>query len=308
MKYYIAIARPNHWFKNIFMFPGVIVAAALTQAPVMEYFTPLILGIISICLLTSANYTINEWVDAEFDRHHPIKKDRPSVLGHIHLRYVIFQYIILVTGGLIIGSLISNKFFLTGIFLLFMGVVYNIQPIRAKDKPYIDVLTESINNPIRMFLGWFVVTSSVLPPSSLVMSYWMGGAFLMAVKRYAELRLITDRSTAILYRRSFLYYTENNLLLSILFYAMMFAFFFGIFMIKYRIELLLSLPFFAILFVWYLKIGMLPNSPAQRPEKLYSEKGFLIFIIFIVVLVTILFSLEWKPLHWFLNTVFLGSQ
>ena len=56
-------------------------------------------------------------------------------------------------------------------FLLFMGLIYNVPPIRSKERPYLDVLSESINNPIRLLLGWFVVTERELPPASLVVIY-----------------------------------------------------------------------------------------------------------------------------------------
>ena len=70
--------------------------------------------------------------------------------------------------------------------LLVMGLVYNVEPVRSKDKAYIDVLSESINNPLRLLLGWSAIIDSALPPISVLVSYWMGGAYLMAIKRYAE--------------------------------------------------------------------------------------------------------------------------
>ena len=73
-----------------------------------------------------------------------------------------------------------------------MGIIYNVRPIRSKDRIYLDVLSESINNPLRLLLGWSAVLAGMLPPSSILMAYWMGGAFLMAVKRYAEYRFIND--------------------------------------------------------------------------------------------------------------------
>ncbi len=40
-----------------------------------------------------------------------------------------------------------------------MGVLYNVKPFRTKDIAYLDVLSESINNAIRLLLGWFFVTA-----------------------------------------------------------------------------------------------------------------------------------------------------
>ena len=78
-----------------------------------------------------------------------------------------------------------------------MAVLYNVKPFRTKDRLYLDVVSESINNPIRLALGWFVVTSVPLPPSSLTMGYWMLGAYLMGVKRLAEMRLIGPEAAGI---------------------------------------------------------------------------------------------------------------
>ena len=159
-----------------------------------------------------------------------------------------------------------------------MGIIYNVNPIRSKDRVYMDVLSEAINNPLRFLLGWYLVIAPLIPPSSVLLSYWMGGAFLMAVKRYAEYRYIDDPARAGLYRKSFVHYTEEKLLLSAFFYALMSAVFLGVFLVKYRIEYLVALPLFAVLFVWYLYIGMQTNSVSQAPEKLYKQKKFVLFV------------------------------
>lgn len=303
-KNYLDIARPSHWFKNIFMIPGIVVAVWLTREWSDNFWFLVLLGFISTCLIASANYSINEWLDAEFDKYHPLKKNRPSVSGLVQRKGVYTQYFFLSVIGLYLASLVSFYFLLTSLLLLIMGLLYNVKPFRTKDKMYLDVLSESINNPIRFALGWFMVTSTFLPPLSLLVAYWMAGAFLMAVKRYAEFRFIGDQTTAALYRRSFRFYTENNLLVSILFYGMSFAFFFGVFMVKHRIELLLSLPFFSVLFGWYLALGMKADSPAQRPEKLYKEKLFWMFIVCLTAGIAVLLWVDFPALHFFLENHF----
>ena len=51
-----------------------------------------------------------------------------------------------------------------------------------KRQAYLDVLSESINKAIRLLLGWFFGTADYLPPVTIVLGYWLGGAFLMAIK------------------------------------------------------------------------------------------------------------------------------
>jgi hypothetical protein len=41
------------------------------------------------------------------------------------------------------------------------------------------------------------------------------------------------------------------------------------------------MPLLALLFTWYLKIGMQENSVTQTPEKLYTQKGFIAYLVII---------------------------
>jgi len=286
LRTYVGIARPSHWIKNVFMLPGAAVALVITPHLSMSLPLAAAAAIVSVCLLSSANYTINEYLDREHDRFHPLKNRRPGALGLLDPRLVLLQYCTLAACGLMLAWTVNQPFLLTGICLLVMGLAYNLAPLRTKDRAYLDVLSESINSPIRFLLGWFMVTAVLLPPSSVLFAYWMGGAFLMAVKRYAEYRSIGDAARAAYYRRAFARYSERALLLSSFFYALCAAFFIGIFLIKYRIEFVLTFPLFATLFTWYLAIGLRQDSAAQAPEKLYRESAFMAFagLTFLVAL------------------------
>jgi len=124
----------------------------------------------------------------------------------------------------------------------------------------------------------------------------------MAVKRYSEFRYINDRENAGLYRRSFRFYSERSLLLSAMYYALTSALFLGVFLIKYRIELLLTIPFLALLFVWYLKIGMKDDSAAQKPEKLYTERAFMVYVLGVGALFTMLLVIKLPWLFFLVDT------
>ena len=123
-----------------------------------------------------------------------------------------------------------------------MGCAYNIKPVRLKDLPYFDVLSESVNNPLRMLAGWYMTGILVFAPLSLLLSYWMVGCYFMAIKRYSEYRDIGDPTRAAAYRKSFGYYTPERLLVSIVFYASAAMLFLGAFIMRYRLELILVLP------------------------------------------------------------------
>ena len=302
---YVQLARPDHWFKNIFMIPGMVFAYMYFHPELnLGLLGKLMLAVISTCLIASANYVINEWLDAEFDKHHPVKKLRPSVTKSLNPRIIYTQYVILAIIGLSIAWYLSLMFFYTSLLLLVMGFIYNVKPFRSKERAYLDVLSESVNNPIRFILGWLVFAPIVFPPISILVAYWMGGAFLMACKRYAEYRYINDPELAGKYRRSFKTYTENSLLISIFFYALTATFFLGIFLIKHRIELLLTFPLFALMFSWYLRIALRTDSTAQRPEKLYTNKYFMVFLILFGIFISALLFIDIPWLHFFLQKNF----
>jgi len=287
---YIKIARFDHWIKQLFILPGFWLAIRMVGTTETAYHTALVLFLGLLCTsgAASANYCINEWLDSKSDKFHPVKKDRPFVVEKLNPFIVLAEYLFFSVLSLFVAYNASIKVVILIAVLLVLGIIYNVRPIRTKDLPYIDVLSESLNNVIRLVIGWFCVTNVYLPPVSIVCGYWMGGAFLMAAKRFAEYRMIGDPTRARLYRKSFGIYNEISLLLSTVFYGFLAVFFCGVFLIKYRVELLIFIPFLCGLFCYYLGICFKLDSAAQKPEKLFREKGLMIYVWFLIALFVVL--------------------
>jgi decaprenyl-phosphate phosphoribosyltransferase len=269
---HVAIARFDHSIKNLFVLPGVIVPLSVLPSLFTWHLAgTLTLAFLAITLIACSNYVINEVLDAPFDRLHPTKRNRPAARGLVHTGAAYAQWLLMMVAGIVIGLHISRMFAWTCLLLWFMGCLYNIPPIRTKDVPYLDVITESINNPLRMLIGWYAVTSILVPPLSLVVSYWMIGCYFMALKRFSELSEINNRQLAGAYRASFKHYTPRSLLVSALFYSSTAMLFLGAFIIRYRIELILGFPLVALTMAVYLKLSFDTGSAVQNPEKLYRE-------------------------------------
>jgi 4-hydroxybenzoate polyprenyltransferase len=286
---YVQIARVDHWFKNVFMLLGVVLA--LFYRPDLFAWGsiwPLALALAATCLVASSNYVLNELLDGPKDRLHPTKRHRPVPAGLIRPAWAYAEWLALGAIGVGLATLVNQSFALSALGLWVLGVCYNVPPVRTKEWPYLDVVSESANNAVRLFLGWFPLIGDRVPPLSLVIAYWMVGAFFMATKRYAEYRRIANPQVAAAYRGSFVYYTEERLLVSMLFYATTSALFAGIFMVRYHLELILFAPAAAGVFAWYLSIGMQPDSPVQNPEKLYTQKGFFVYLCCSTVLFVVL--------------------
>lgn len=300
MKDYIKIARLDHWIKNIFIVPGIVAAVLLVPETRDEIsLCKIIFGFLATCLIASANYVINEWLDAEFDKYHPTKKNRPVVSGNVKLKYVLIEYALFAVVGIVCSLCINGLFVAMEVWLLIMGILYNVKPFRTKDVIYLDVITESVNNMIRLLLGWFIITNHVFPPVSILFGYWMAGAFLMGTKRLAEYRMIGNPEVAGQYRKSFQYYSEKTLFGSSFFYALCATFFIGVFLLKYRMEYLFAIPVMFVLFAYYIMMAFNEDSAAQKPEKLYKEKKLIAIIVVFVILLVILSLVDIPMLYLF---------
>ncbi len=297
-KAYLKIARFDHWFKNIFMLPGVVLA--VYDSPRIVAW-PLLwrvaLSLLAFGLVASSNYVINEVIDAPYDARHPVKKFRPVPSGQVNVGWAYAEWLLLAAAGLGFSSLLGKPLLVVSASLWVMGCVYNIPPMRSKDKPYLDVLSEAVNNPLRLLAGWYAAGMNKLPPVSLIVAYWMVGAFFMAVKRFAEYRKIADPKRASQYRNSFGHYNEERLLVSVAYYAVAFGLFFGVFIMRYRLELLLSFPFIAGFIGWYIHLGFLADSPAQYPERLYRQRGFVLFVTLCVGVMLLFLFVDVPVLH-----------
>ncbi len=302
MRPYLRIARPDHWFKNVFLLPGVALAYVFFPSSDWQgLFLSGVGALAAACLIASANYVINEFLDAEFDRHHPIKSARPAVSAQVRGSFVALEYLLLAVAGLLVAAAVNWLCATGAAALLVMGIIYNVRPMRSKDYAFLDVVSESVNMPIRLVIGWSAVTAGAFPPSSFLLAFWFGGAYLMAVKRFSEYRQIGDPARAGLYRASFRTYSDERLLASAFFHGMSAAFFIAIFLFKYKIEFILSFPAIAALFTWYLMIGMGQDSAAQAPERLYREGAFVTFALVVVAWIAFLLWVEVPALHSFLE-------
>jgi 4-hydroxybenzoate polyprenyltransferase len=298
LRAHVEIARPDHWIKNVFVLPGIVAALAIDGTGIRAIGAVRIpMGLFAYCLVASSNYVLNELRDAPFDLFHPVKSRRPVPSGRVSIPWAYAEWIVLMAAGLGLGLMISGPFAGTLAALWVMGCVYNLPPLRTKDVPYADVLSEAVNNPIRMLGGWYLTLTTAIPPLSLLLTYWMAGCYFMAIKRFAEFREINDPERCGAYRRSFRYYSEPRLLVSTMFYGAQAMLFFGAFLMRYRIELVLAFPVIALVMAQYFALAFDPNSAAQHPEKLHRDKKLMLSVISCSILLAILMFVNMPLLH-----------
>jgi decaprenyl-phosphate phosphoribosyltransferase len=299
LKAHLSIARFDHVSKNVFVLPGILVAYRAIGGRIEpgRLIRNIVLGMIACTLVACSNYVVNEILDAAYDKFHPTKKYRPVPSGRVSIPIAYAQWIVMMLLGLLVAYQVSGMFLATCLSLWIMGCVYNIKPLRTKEVPYLDILSESINNPIRMLMGWYMVTDQILPPSTLLVAYWMIGAYFMGLKRFGEYRQIGDPALAATYRRSFKHYSERTLLVSVMFYGSTAMLFFGAFIARYRLELILAFPLIAWVMAVYLMISFEDDSAVQNPEYLHREARLMIPVLLCAALLSTLMFVRVPALH-----------
>ena len=277
---YLKICRIDHWLKNIFIVFGHAVALVLYFRLEIdaEFVRNAILSLIPVCLIASSYYILNEILDAPFDAIHPLKKLRGIPAGKVKVPVLwgIMAGLIIVGFGLAWLWFPNRLYIVTLAVLMFFALLYNINPIRLKDKAFLDVISESINNPLRLLLGWYAVVPAdyyQFPPLSIIFAWWFFGALLMTGKRYSEYRFIADDSLSGQYRKSFKVYNEQRLIIAMITYACLFCFCTGIAMasLPQLQNLVLVFPMILLAVIAYFRQAMKESSARLEPEQLLKN-------------------------------------
>lgn len=281
---YIKIARPDHWLKNVFILFGHVVALVLVPG-LWHGASTVSLALFSLvpaCLIASANYILNEILDAPFDRLHPTKRLRGVPAGKVKVPVLwAFKAALIVAGFGLSFAFFNTGYTLALAMLLASGVVYNIPPVRMKDRAWGDVIAESFNNPIRLWLGWFALAPwpGHWPPLTIVLAWWCFGALLMTGKRYAEFRFIGDRERSGMYRKSFSVYTERSLIIAMITYANLFCFCTGLAMASHEAlrNMVLVFPVIVLAIIAYFRHAMSEVGARLEPEQLLKNPWIIVW-------------------------------
>lgn len=277
--------RIDHWIKNVLIVPGYVLALLLLDSRItLANLINLIASVFAACFASSSNYIINEYIDRDADKYHPLKSFRVSAKISFEPRIITFMYLASVSISIAISWFVSNLLVLIISLFIVCGLVYNVPPIRLKDRPLIDVYLESVNSPIRFVIGWTAVDTTSLPPISTVLLFLFGGAFLMTAKRVSELSVLQkamSQELITLYRKSFAFYTIARL-----FFIMQFNFGISItlvtlFTLKYNPDFLLYIVVVITFFSLYTK-NVVENEihVTEKPHYMYKDTAFLLILFF----------------------------
>jgi len=183
----VKAARPIHWIKNLALFAALIFTGTLF---IKYYFVRVIWAFISFSLISSSSYLINDVLDIEKDKKHPIKRFRPIAAGKVSKKEAIFLSAALAIVSLMIASSLSPLFFGFVLGYLILQILYSLA---LKNFAILDILIVATGFIIRVYSGAVVINAHL--------SVWFllcvisVALFLASGKRRAELSLVTSGDT-----------------------------------------------------------------------------------------------------------------
>lgn len=176
----VRLVRPRDWLKNVFVL--LPLPFALGGGSSMEPIT-LGLGLVAMSLASSAAYAFNDWWDAERDRRHPRKRERPLAAGRLSTTVgSVVAFGLAASGTAVAFGLAPPPAGLVVVSYLGLQILYTLY---GKHVPLVDVFLLSSGFVLRVVFGCALVG---VPPSNWLLLCSSSLALLLALaKRRADL-------------------------------------------------------------------------------------------------------------------------
>jgi len=185
----VHLLRPHQYVKNGFIWLPVFFAHKLNDfAAVQHTFYAFVI----FCLAASSVYVLNDIIDRESDRNHPVKRERPLAKGILSNAEAYSIFFILIS-----ISFTFSIFFLSYHFAAIIAcyIVINIfYSIYLKNIAIIDIFCIATGFVLRVFAG---ATSSNVPVSHWIIIMTFLLAVLIALGKRRDDIMISDSSTEI---------------------------------------------------------------------------------------------------------------
>jgi 4-hydroxybenzoate polyprenyltransferase len=174
----IALVRPHHWIKNSFCFAGVVFSGQVRDLRAVEeaLLTAVVFG-----LASSAMYVVNDIVDVERDKLHPIKKSRPMATGVVSKLTALLLAVAFLLPALALATRLGTATFMCMTSYLLLNIVYTHW---LKHLPILDVVCIAMGFVLRLLAGIYAVQE--LPTAWITLCTFFLAIFLAIAKRRAE--------------------------------------------------------------------------------------------------------------------------
>ncbi len=143
----IRVMRPGDWAKNVFVLPAVVFSNKLSEPAAIAQAAA---AFAAFCLLSSGFYAINDVIDAESDRAHPIKQQRPVASGAVSSSVAVTLGVACAIAGLGLGWMVNLPLVAVLLSYAVLQVLYNAL---LKRVVFVDVVAIAIGFSLRAAAG-----------------------------------------------------------------------------------------------------------------------------------------------------------
>lgn len=177
--------RPHQWAKNLLLFLPLVLAHKLTD---FQRLTQVGTAFLVFCLCASAVYLLNDILDVEADRQHPVKRRRAFANGEITIPAGLVAFLGLIATSFTLSALLLPWGFTLALTIyLALTTAYSVF---LKRKLLLDVLALAGLYTHRVVAG-SLAAQVVLTPWLLAFSMFLFLSLAFA-KRYTELTLVRE--------------------------------------------------------------------------------------------------------------------
>ena len=129
MKKFIISSRPKQMTKNLLIFVPLFftidIWISYSYTDIQMIISKSIFTFLSFCCCSIIGYQINDFIDRNLDKFHPIKKNRPIAKNDIkYIELFLFIFLVFIVGGFFAYLVNINVLFLFIIYLL-LSILYS---------------------------------------------------------------------------------------------------------------------------------------------------------------------------------------
>jgi 4-hydroxybenzoate polyprenyltransferase len=172
--------RPAQWVKNLVLPLPFLFGGALGEARGWVLSGA---GFLAFCVVSSAVYLVNDVMDRERDRAHPVKRHRPLATGELPVPAALAAAGVLLGAGLLVGFLLSRAF---GQWCFLYAALMIAYSLWLKRVPFLEALIVAAGLPLRALAG--AALAELLPSFFLMGCAYLLALFLVVGKRQWELQ------------------------------------------------------------------------------------------------------------------------
>ena len=197
----VRTARPHQWTKNVLVLAAPFTSTRIFDSDVLRSAA---LAFVAFCLAASSIYLVNDAKDVLADREHPTKRNRPIAAGIVPVRLAYGTAGAFMLCSLAIAALANWTLVLIMVVYLVVQLGYCFG---LKHQPVLELCIVASGFLLRCIAGG--VSAEIVPSQWFLLVTAFGSLFIVAGKRYAEIKLYQSTGAAI--RHSLTKYSETYL-------------------------------------------------------------------------------------------------